>query len=127
MDYDKFIQEVKTRAHIENTDAAERTIKAVLKTLSEHLARHQAEHIKAQLPGEISKYIISREEGERFSVDEFLERVADREKDVILDAAMHHSRAVIEVLCDAINESEVYDLKSQLPPDFETLFAAVHK
>lgn len=127
MDYDKFIQEVKSKAHIENTDAAERTIKAVLKTLSEHLAGHQAEHIKAQLPREISKYIISKDEGERFSVEEFLERVADREKDVILDTAMHHSRAVIETLCDAINEVEVYDLKSQLPPDFEMLFAAVHK
>lgn len=125
MDYDSFNQEVRLKAHIAEKEEADKSIKAVLKTLSERLAGNEAEHLKRQLPPEISGYIYPRNEGESFSAEEFFERVADREKDISLDAAIRHSRAVIEVLCEAVSEGD--DLKAQLPQDFEILFAAAHK
>lgn len=47
---------------------------------------------------------------------------ADREG-VGLQDAMRHARAVLQVLREAISEGEINKIKTQLPSDFDVLFA----
>jgi uncharacterized protein (DUF2267 family) len=59
--------------------------------------------------------------GEPFAVDEFYERVAQREG-VGTDEAIRHARAVATVLQTAVTGGELEDVRSQLSNDYEELF-----
>jgi uncharacterized protein (DUF2267 family) len=61
--------------------------------------------------------------GERFSVDEFFQRVSDREG-VDLPQAVFHTRAVIEVLQKALTKGEVNNIRAQFPAEYKRLFEA---
>jgi uncharacterized protein (DUF2267 family) len=60
--------------------------------------------------------------GEPFSLDGFFRRVSLREG-VDLPQAIFHARMVISVLQEAISQGELDDIRSQLPPDYDRLFA----
>ena len=61
--------------------------------------------------------------GERFDLDEFFRRVSEREG-VDLPVSVHHARAVISVLQEAVSRGEMQDVRAQLPEDFAPLFEA---
>ncbi len=128
MQHDEFIGQVQNRAHLSSRGDAELATRATLETLAERLAKGEPFNAAAQLPRGIAEYM--RHEyagaGERFSIDEFFERVSQRES-VELPDAVHHARVVIEVLTEAISRGEINDIRSQLPSEFDPLFESGSK
>jgi uncharacterized protein (DUF2267 family) len=120
----EFLGRVQNTAHLPTLDAAIRATRATLETLAERLGPDEARHLGAQLPHEIQLYL--RGAGtpmpERFSSDEFFERVCAREG-VDLPESTHHARAVIDVLTQAVSQGEIIDVMDRLPEDYRRLFA----
>ena len=123
MQHDEFIGYVQNRAHLSSRGDAELATRATLETLGERLAGGEPANAAAQLPKGIAEYLQHEDAGagERFSLDEFFQRVSQREKVNVPDA-LHHARVVIEVMREAISEGEMDDICSQLPPEFQPLF-----
>lgn len=126
MKYDEFIKAVQDRGHMESREEAERATRATLQTLAERLAGGEPQDLASQLPPELAEQM--RYEGEetsqRLSLDEFFERVSERDGDVDLPRAVYHARVVMAVLQDAVTQGVIDDVRSQLPAEFETLFEA---
>jgi uncharacterized protein (DUF2267 family) len=76
----EFIAEVRNLAELDSSEEAERATRATLETLRERLAGNEPSNLAAQLPPEIAPYADGDGGGESFSVAEFYERVAEREK-----------------------------------------------
>lgn len=123
MKYDEFVGQVHHQARLASRGEAVRATHATLETLAERLTADQAEHLAAQLPQEIGKYLHLANGGGRFGLDEFFQRVAERET-VDLPEAVHHARAVVSVLGDAVTEGELEHVLAQLPDEYEPLFQA---
>jgi uncharacterized protein (DUF2267 family) len=98
---EQFIAEVKNLAEIESDEDAQKAIGATLETLRERLAGEEPSDLAAQLPPEIAPYVEGDEGRESFSVEEFYERVAQKEG-VFNDEAIRHARAVATVLQTAV-------------------------
>ena len=103
MQYQQFLQRVQeqinaTEPATQTQRAAEQAITATLQTLSERLTGGEATDLAAQLPEELKAPLErSAEEAERFSLEEFYERVAEREG-VDLETARNDASAVMSVL-----------------------------
>ena len=128
MKYDEFIGQVQNRARLSSREEAVKAIRATLETLAERLAGGEPKDLAAQLPEEIGVYLQHEKagSGERFSLDEFFDRVSKR-GGVDLPAAVYHSRVVIEVLGEAVTAGQMNDIRSQLPSEFDRLFEAGSK
>jgi uncharacterized protein (DUF2267 family) len=124
--YDEFIKEVQTRGHMESREEAERATRATLETLAERLAGGEPHDLASQLPPELAEHL--RYEGEEtanpFSLDEFFERVTERDEGVDQPRAVYHARVVMEVVGDAVTKGEMDHVRSQLPEEYEPLFRA---
>ena len=118
---DQFISEVRNLAELDSNEEAEKATRATLETLKERLAGSEPSNLAAQLPPEIARYVDGEGGRESFSVDEFYERVAQREG-VSQDEAVKHARAVATVVQTAVTGGEVDDVRSQLGNDYEELF-----
>jgi len=127
MDYDRFINLVKSRARVD-TDEAVAAVRATLQTLAERIGANEARHVAAQLPDEIGRHLQNppAATGERFSFDEFCQRVARRE-DCDLPDAVFHARCVIETLEEAVSAGEINQVVGLLPEEFVPLFTAGHE
>jgi len=123
MKYDAFIGEVENRARLPSRGDAVRATQAVLETLAERIRQGEADDLAAQLPPEIGTYLRGGETTERFDVDEFFLRVAAKETADLPDA-VHHARAVMDVLKEAVTTGELDDIKAQLPDNYKPLFEA---
>ena len=125
MKHDKFIGLVQNRARLPSRGDAELATKATLQTLCERLAGGEAKDLASQLPPLLADYALSGEagSGECFGLNEFFQRVSDREK-ADLPQAIFDSRAVISVLQEAVTKGEINDIRSQLPPEYDRLFEA---
>ena len=123
MKHDEFIGQVQHRARVSSRGNAEIATRATLETLAERLAGGEADDLASQLPRGIAEHLRSRlvGEGERFSVEEFFQRVSRREG-VDLPKAIYHARAVIAVLYEAVSPGEMADVHAQLPAEFVRLF-----
>ncbi|MGH8243754.1 MAG: DUF2267 domain-containing protein, partial [Steroidobacteraceae bacterium] len=97
--------------------------RATLSTLAERLGADEARRLGAQLPEGIGQYLggASRE-SERFSREEFLQRVSEREG-VDLPVSVQHARAVLDTLKRAVSEGEMRDVLQRLPAEYAPLFA----
>jgi uncharacterized protein (DUF2267 family) len=118
---DQFISEVRNLAEVDSKEEAEKATRATLETLKERLAGNEPSNLAAQLPPEIAPYLDGEGGRESFSVDEFYERVAQREG-VRQDEAVKHARAVATVVQTAVTGGEADDVRSQLGNDYEELF-----
>jgi uncharacterized protein (DUF2267 family) len=78
-------------------------------------------NLAAQLPPEVAGFAEGEGSGEPFSVEEFYERVAQREG-VGTEEAIRHVRAVTTVLQAAVTGGEREDVRSQLGNDYGELF-----
>lgn len=127
MQYQQFLQRVQeqinaTEPATQTQRAAEQAITATLQTLSERLTGGEATDLAAQLPEELKAPLErSAEEAERFSLEEFYERVAEREG-VDLETARNDASAVMSVLRVAVTPGQLDDLMAQLPSEFNVLF-----
>jgi uncharacterized protein (DUF2267 family) len=72
------------------------------------------------LAPEIGYYLSQAEEKGRFGMDEFFARVSCREG-IDLGRSMHHARAVLSVLTEAVSSGEIADVRAQLPEDLKWL------
>lgn len=124
MQTQEFLGQVQHLAALPDIAQALRATRAVLETLGERLGEDESRHLAAQLPQEIAHDLHGPVLGlaERFSSDEFLQRVSRREG-VDLPVSVHHARAVLEVLQQAVSRGEVEDVLQRLPPDYKRLFA----
>lgn len=123
MQHDQFIGQVQHLAHLPSRGDAEVATRATLETLAERLAGNEPNNAAAQLPKGIAQYLQHQYAGAgtRFSLDEFFQRISLKEN-VELPQAVHHARAVIEVLTKAISPGEIQDIRAQLPAEFDPLF-----
>jgi uncharacterized protein (DUF2267 family) len=122
MEFHEFLGQVQRRARLSSQEEALKAVKATLETLSERLFSNEAKHVASQLPEELAVCMMDGNPGERFSVDEFFERVS-RKEGVEKAEAVFHSRAVINVLCEAVSPGEMDDVRRQLPGEYSKLFA----
>jgi len=123
MKHDEFIGQGQHHARLSSRGEAEIATRATLETLAERLAGGEANDLASQLPRGIAEYLRTglAGEGERFSVEEFFQRVSEREG-VDLPKAIYHARAVIAVLYEAVSPGEMADVRAQLPAEFTRLF-----
>jgi uncharacterized protein (DUF2267 family) len=125
MDYREFIQITQREGGL-GADAAERAARATLTTLAERLSPGQARDLLHQLPAEMKPWVHTDGAAERFDVDEFLRRVAEREG-VDVETAERHARAVFAALGRAVSGDEIADVADELPQDFEPLIAEAQR
>jgi uncharacterized protein (DUF2267 family) len=123
MTHDEFVGQVQHRAQLPSRGDAEAIIRAALETLGERLQRGAALHLAAQLPPEIGRHLRDADRFVHLSVEEFYERVAQRE-DAGLKKAIFHAQCVFDVLCEAVSPGAVHKLREQLPAQFHECFTA---
>lgn len=129
MTHDEFIDAVLNRTQLDDRDQAADVVSAVLKTFSEVLYRTERDGLAAPLPKPLAHYLHAderqntRRETERFSAEEFLNRVEARtNSNLSMEEARTYATAVFGVLTDAIGESLLSDAAEQLPEDYGALF-----
>ena len=119
----EFVGQVQNGASLPSMEQAINATRATLSTLAERLGADEARHLGAQLPEGIGQYLGgASHEGERFSRDEFLQRVSEREG-VDLPVSVQHARAVLDTLKQAVSEGEMRDVLQRLPAEYAPLFA----
>ena len=123
LDYAAFLDTVADAARIGH-DEAERATRATLRTIGERITRGEADDLAAQLPPEAAPYLeATRAEAERFDLDEFLRRVAERAS-VEAERSERLASAVFLALGRALTREEMDDLAAQLPRDIRRLLPA---
>jgi uncharacterized protein (DUF2267 family) len=123
---DEFLQRVADRAAVDAQDAR-RVTEAVLETLAERIAGGEVDDLIARLPVALHEPLKRGRErsggkATRMSLDEFVERVAEREG-VDLDNARDHVRAVLTTLREAVGDEEWVDVTVQLPDEYRSVLA----
>jgi uncharacterized protein (DUF2267 family) len=118
---EQFVAEVRNLAELDANEDAQKAIRATLETLRERLAGNEPSNLAAQLPPEIAPFVEGVGGREAFSVQEFYERVAQKEG-TKSEEAVKHARAVATVLQMAVSGGELEDVRSQLGNDYEELF-----
>ncbi len=126
MQYHEFIGQVQNHARLPSQGEAARAICATLETLGERLSEGAAMNLAAQLPPGIGDYLrLSRKNAQRFSLDEFFERIADREgAGVDMPQSVYNTRAVMTVLKEAVTPGLLDKIREQLPGEYDSLFEA---
>jgi len=128
MQYEDFHRRVQSRALLGSKGGAIEATTATLRVLRQRIGINEANHLAAQLPGEIGGFLVDVAEDDRipqpFSVQEFFQRVSQIE-DVDVADAIVHARAVIEVLSEAVSADAMDVVRNQLPEQFHLLFEPV--
>lgn len=125
MQFREFLGQVQHRAELPTLGHALSATRATLETLGERLAGGEPAQLAAQLPREIAHLVTlgspsSMGSGQRFNIDEFINRVSLREG-VEPPQAAHHAQAVLQVLASAVSPGEMAQVRSQLPEDIRRL------
>ena len=128
MEYDEFIEHVQERAELDSVEQAVGAVEATLGTLGEMLSPKERHDLAAQLPKPLKECFSTWMERppkelthpHRFNLEEFYHRVAAR-SDVRHRAAVRHSRAVMQILRQAVSEGELRDVLRELPDEYEEL------
>nr|WP_242047529.1 DUF2267 domain-containing protein [Coleofasciculus sp. FACHB-SPT36] len=123
--YEQFIKQVQSVAQLSHRQEAERATRATLETLKERIVGDEAKDLASQLPAELQECLRGREgeNGQFFSLQEFYQRVSEKEGTDPSDAATH-VRAVFAVLQKAVTPGEFADVRANFSDDdAELLFA----
>lgn len=125
MKHDEFIKHVQSVAQLNSREEAERATHATLETLKERIVGNEASQLAAQLPKELGEYLRGREgeDGQYFRLEEFIQRVSEKEG-VEPTAAANHVRAVFSVLQQAVTPGEFADVRANLSDDYEDVLPA---
>jgi uncharacterized protein (DUF2267 family) len=121
MKHDEFISNVRKLAGLQSNDEAERAIRATFETLRERLAGNEPNNLADQLPPEIADPLRGEGGRDNFSLEEFYQRVGEKEG-IDQDEAAQHARAVASVLQEAVTTGEMDDIRDQLKPEYAELF-----
>jgi uncharacterized protein (DUF2267 family) len=123
---EEFLDRVADRAGVDR-EAARRAADAVLETLAERIAGGEVADLVNELPRELHAPLergndLSHGAARKMSLDEFVDRVAEREG-VTPEDAREHARAVFATLREAVSDTEFFDTVVQLPHDYSVLLA----
>lgn len=120
MNHDAIVGEVQHRAHLPSREAAEAAIRATLTTLADRIPQATAHHLADQLPHEIGFHL---RHGilERLPLDEFYDRLSEREG-VDRSAAAFHARVVLTLLAEAVSPGVMSKMRRELPGSYGALF-----
>jgi uncharacterized protein (DUF2267 family) len=110
-----------------DTSAARRAAEAVLETLAERISGGEVEDLIVRLPRELHPPLkvgsgLSSGVARKMSLDEFVQRIAEREG-VSASDAREHARAVLSVLREATGDEEFFDVTSELPDEYAPVLA----
>lgn len=120
MQLHQFLGNVQERAQIDSKEQALNAIRATFETLSERLKGGESLDLAGQLPAMLQgSFDVGH--GERFDLEEFCHRVANREG-VDDEQARQHVQAVLEVTSEAVSKGEIDDVIAQLPAEYHSLF-----
>jgi uncharacterized protein (DUF2267 family) len=125
MTHDEFLGHVQNRARLASTGEAETAVRATLETLAERLEAGLADNLAAQLPQELGRFLRGdvAENFRRTTVQEFFQRVCDREGAAVDPAAAaYHTRVVLEVLQEAVSPGIIQKVLATLPEEFRPIF-----
>jgi uncharacterized protein (DUF2267 family) len=120
--YDAFVGLVQRSLKL-SPEEAERAVQATLRTLAERISGGEARDLAVQLPPEAAALLADGSKAERFDLEEFLRRVAEREG-VDINEAESHARAVFAALGRTVTHDELRDMASELPKEFASLVAS---
>lgn len=124
MHLNEFLGQVQHLGRMSSLDEAMTATRATLETLGERLDGGEPGNIGAQLPDELARLFGMDPDhafAERFTSDEFLQRISVREG-VDLPKSVFHARAVLTVLSSAVSPGTIAHLRAQLPADYSRLF-----
>ena len=123
MNYDEFLAQVRDRGEYPNREEAEQVSTAVLEVLATRLTPGEAGDLAAQLPGPLPHALTGPRPGaaERFGVEEFCRRVAERTGGLPPTAEWDAS-AVLSTVADSVSGGELNHVISQLPSGYAPLF-----
>lgn len=126
MQNQEFISEIQQQVGAASADEALNATRAVMQTLTDHMAGNAPAKLAAQLPEEIGTIITEHKsdpnaEGEGFGVEEFLKRTTER-ANLNDTAAKRYAVAVLGVLKTAISEGEFDKMRGTLPAEYDELF-----
>jgi len=124
MQYEEFRQRVEHRLGGNRSGGdADKAISAALQTLGERITGGEARDLAEQLPGKLQAPLQQADEAaEDFSIEEFFQRVAEREG-LDINKARNDVPAVMTVLREALTQGALDDVMAQLPANFnERLF-----
>lgn len=121
MHYDDFIKQVQTIADILSVKDAEKAVEASLSTLGERLTGTEISELGAQLPVQLKKYLVEQSDLDRFSLDEFYNRVAAR-ADLGRPSAIKRANAAMQTLKMAISPGLFRQMLEMLPIEYRVLF-----
>ena len=120
MGYDEFVDAVQTLTGTDRRDA-EASVGAVLSTLADRVAPGAARELAAALPPEVLGWLHSETEAEALDVDEFMQRIAEREGGVDVEIAERHAKSVFAVVRRAVPPDVLERVEAELPRDVRTL------
>ncbi len=123
MQYNEFMNRVKTHANMKSDDQAIKVTKATLETLSERIAGLEPKDLASQLPEEFKTSMKTEGQGEQFDVQEFYKRVARKASINDPNTAKQQTKAVLTTVAEAVSGGELNDIRSQLPDEYHPLFA----
>jgi uncharacterized protein (DUF2267 family) len=126
MQYPEFIHAAKEKLGVQSEQEVLDITRAFLHTLTEHLAGNAADNLGAQLPAPLLDIIREidpedRDQGERFKLTEFYERVADK-LGVDDETGKQRTHQFMQVFSQMVTEGELQKIKVTLSDDYAPLF-----
>ncbi|MGI9212035.1 MAG: DUF2267 domain-containing protein [Methylococcaceae bacterium] len=125
MKYEDFLGQVQHQARLASLEEAVRAIRATLETFGERLYGGSADNLAAQLPMEIGHFLRTPPYHGRFTLEDFYQRVAEREGRGLSDA-IFHARVVLNVMEVAVDSGEMKKIRAQLPHEWDSLMGNPH-
>lgn len=117
---DELISAIRKNSDLDDPDQVMRAAHATLTVLGQRLAGGEPLHLGAQLPTTFAKELATEGAGERFSLDEFYQRVAS-EEGTNKDDARRHARAVMAGVRSAVDRNDFDKMLAQLPGEYSDL------
>lgn len=126
MQYPEFVHAAKEQFGVSTEADVLNISRAFLHTLTDHMAGNAADNLGAQLPAPLLDIIreISpedRDQGQRFKLTEFYERVADR-AGVDEETGKRYTQQFVKLLSQMITAGELQKIAHTLSDDYAPLF-----
>lgn len=120
MHYETFLHELRLRTGLKSNWEAIDAASVVLETLFECLPGTLAGEVAHHLPGSLRSGLRSLDytPGERLTVREFLQRVADR-NGIPVSAAFCHVQAVLQMLGASLGLELLERVRAELPGEYD--------
>jgi uncharacterized protein (DUF2267 family) len=119
IDSEQFLSIVQEAAG-SSREEAEQATRATLEVLGERIDSGEARQLAAELPDAVAPWVFTDTPAQRFGLDEFVRRVAEREG-ADPEVADVHVAAVFTALRRAVSRDELADVAAELPREFAPL------